>query len=73
MDPATQFAATPCNRWLGCRLLERSRERVVVELPVRLGASIAVCQCTIEQDGRLVASGTFTFLLRDRPSPSVSV
>ncbi len=30
-----RFAATPCNRWLGLRLVSRSRERVELELPVR--------------------------------------
>lgn len=30
-----RFAATPCNRWLGLRLVSRSKERVELELPVR--------------------------------------
>ncbi len=131
MDPAATFAATPCNRLLGLRLVHRSPERVVVELPLRpellqeegvvqgglltaladtaavwllwpdldprlamtgidcsmqflgagradggplvatatplrVGATIAVCESRLEQDGRLVAKGTFTFLLRPR-------
>jgi uncharacterized protein (TIGR00369 family) len=134
------FAATPCNRWLGLVLVERSAQRVVVELPVRaellqeegvvqggiltaladtcavwllwpdlgptrtmtgvdcamqflgagradggplhavatplrVGGTIAVCESVVTQEGRLVAKGTFTFLLRERrstapPSPS---
>jgi uncharacterized protein (TIGR00369 family) len=131
VDPATRFAATPCNRLLGLALVQRSAERVVVELPVRsellqeegvvqggvltaladaaavwllwpdlaparamtgidcqmqflgagragggplvatatplrVGATIAVAESVIEQDARLVAKGTFTFLLRAR-------
>jgi uncharacterized protein (TIGR00369 family) len=30
-----RFAATPSNRWLGLVLVERTAQRVVVELPVR--------------------------------------
>ncbi len=131
MDLAATFAGTPCNRWLGLELVERSRERVVVQLPVRpellqeegvvqggvltaladttavwllwpdlgpgramtgidctmqflgaaradggalravaaplrVGSTIAVCESVVTQDGRLVAKGTFTFLLRAR-------
>lgn len=134
MDPAATFAATPCNHLLGFRLVQRSRDRVVVEMPVRRdllqeegvvqgglltaladtaavwllwpdlgddrtmtgidcsvqflgpglgaggplvatatplrqGGTIAVCESRIEQDGRLVAKGTFTFLLRARQRP----
>lgn len=136
MDPAATFAATPCNHLLGFRLVQRSRDRVVVEMPVRSdllqeegvvqgglltaladtaavwllwpdlgadramtgidcsvqflgpgllaggplvatatplrrGSTIAVCESRIEQDGRLVAKGTFTFLLRARQRPPV--
>ena len=35
MDSAARFAATPCNRMFGFRLLQRTPERVDVELPVR--------------------------------------
>ncbi len=132
MDLGERFAATPCNRLFGFRLLLRSAERVEIELPVRaeflqeegvvqggiltaladtaavyllwpdlparrtmtgidcsmrflgaasatggplvatavplrLGGTIGVCESTIHQDDRLVAKGTFSFLLRDRP------
>ena len=125
------FANTPCNRWLGFRLLERSAERVVIEqtvrtemlqeggvvqgglltaladtaavyllwpdlredqtmtgttvsmqflagalpdneplqaeaVPLRIGGTVAVCESTVRQGSRLVAKGTFTFLLRQR-------
>lgn len=125
------FANTPCNRWLGFRLLERSAERVVIEqtvrtemlqeggvvqgglltaladtaavyllwpdlrenqtmtgttvsmqflagalpseeplqaeaVPLRIGRTVAVCESTVRQGSRLVAKGTFTFLLRER-------
>jgi uncharacterized protein (TIGR00369 family) len=131
VDALAGFAAVPCNRLFGFRLLCRSAERVAIELPVRadfvqeagvvqggiltaladtaavyllwpdlgpgrtmtgtacamqflaaaradggplhaiavplrIGATIAVCESTIEQAGRLVAKGTFSFLLRDR-------
>lgn len=39
---------------------------IAVAQPVRIGRTIAVCERTVRQDGRLVATGTFTFLLRDR-------
>lgn len=135
MPSDAHFATTPCNRLLGFRLVERSPQRVVVELPVRtellqeegvvqggiltaladtaavwllwpdlgparsmtgidcsvqflgagradggalvatatplrVGRTIAVCESRIEQDGRLVAKGTFTFLLRDQRAPT---
>jgi uncharacterized protein (TIGR00369 family) len=101
------FANTPCNRWLGFRLLERSAERVVIEQTVRtemlqeggvvqgglltaladtaavyllwpdlrqdqtmtgttVGRTVAVCESTVRQGSRLVAKGTFTYLLRER-------
>lgn len=34
--------------------------------PVRIGGTIAVGESTVHQGDRLVAKGTFTFLLRDR-------
>jgi uncharacterized protein (TIGR00369 family) len=37
-----------------------------VATPLRVGGTIAVCESRVEQDGRLVAKGTFTFLLRAR-------
>jgi len=129
-----RFAATPCNRWLGLRLVSRSAERVVVEMPVRaefvqeegvvqggiltaladttavwlvwpdlgadrtmtgiegsmrflapglanggalvatatplrVGRTVAVCETVVRQDGRDVAKGTFTFLIRERRAP----
>ncbi|MCA8966760.1 MAG: PaaI family thioesterase [Planctomycetes bacterium] len=35
MDPAAVFARTPCNRFLGIELVDASRERVELSLPVR--------------------------------------
>lgn len=35
--------------------------------PLRVGTTIAVCESRIEQAQRLVAKGTFSFLLRQRP------
>jgi uncharacterized protein (TIGR00369 family) len=130
-DPAVVFASTPCNRWLGFRLVAASRERVELELPVRAellheegvvqggiltaladtaavyliwpflpadrgmtgtgvamvflsaalpdqgplravatplrqGRTLAVHESEVWQGDRLVAKGTFTFLLRER-------
>ena len=42
---------------------------VATATPLRVGRTIAVCESRIEQDGRLVAKGTFTFLLRDQRAP----
>lgn len=130
------FDRTPCNRWFGFVLVERSAQRVVVELPVRdellqeagvvqggvitaladtaavyllwpdlgptrtmtgidcqmqflgaggkgdaalvatatplrTGGTIAVAESVVTQGARLVAKGTFTFLLRERrPEPA---
>lgn len=131
MDPGERFAATPCNRLFGFRLLARSADRVEIELPVRpeflqeegvvqggiltaladtaavyllwpdlpadrtmtgtdcsmrflgaatatdgplraiavplrVGRTIGVCETTVHQHDRLVAKGTFSFLLRRR-------
>ena len=41
---------------------------VATATPLRVGSTIAVAESRIEQDGRLVAKGTFTFLLRERRS-----
>ncbi len=45
---------------------------VACATPLRIGRTIAVCECRIEQGTALVAKGTFTFLVRERsarPSP----
>lgn len=132
-DPngSADFARTPCNQWLGFRLVQRSAERVeiaqsvrremlqetgvvqgglltaladaaavyllwpdladqrtmtgttvsmqflaaalpdlgelyAVAVPLRIGSTVAVCESSVTQAGRLVAKGTFTFLLRDK-------
>lgn len=125
------FGDTPCNRWLGFRLVQRSAERVeiaqsvrhemlqetgvvqgglltaladtaavyllwpdlaetrtmtgttvsmqflagalpdqgelcAVAVPLRIGRTVAVCESSVTQGGRLIAKGTFTFLLRNK-------
>ena len=125
------FDATPCNRWLGFRLLQCGPERVEIEqpvrpemlqetgivqgglltaladtaavyllwpdlaatktmtgttvsmsflagavagaeplrataMPLRIGRTLAVCESYVYQGERMVAKGTFTFLLRDK-------
>lgn len=41
-----------------------------VATPLRVGRTVAVCESEVHQGARLVAKGTFTFLLRDAgPSP----
>jgi acyl-coenzyme A thioesterase PaaI-like protein len=37
-----------------------------VAVPLRVGQTVAVCESCIHQGERLVAKGTFTFLLRDK-------
>jgi len=129
-SPSGGFDQTPCNRWLGFRLLEQSPERVevaqsiqnemlqetgvvqgglltaladtaavyllwddlgddrtmtgttvsmqflsaarpeggelrAVAVPLRVGRTVAVCESSVRQGDRLIAKGTFTFLLRD--------
>jgi len=125
------FEHTPCNRWLGFRLVQQSAARVeiaqsvrpemlqetgvvqgglltaladtaavyllwadlgdsrtmtgttanmqflsaarlgagdlrAVAVPLRVGRTVAVCESSVHQGDRLVAKGTFTFLLRDK-------
>lgn len=125
------FQRTPCNRWLGFRLVQRSAQRVeiaqsvrsemlqetgvvqgglltaladtaavyllwpdlgaertmlgttvsmqflagalpdkgdlyAVAIPLRIGRTVAVCESSVTQGTRLIAKGTFTFLLRDK-------
>lgn len=35
-------------------------------VPVRIGRTIAVCDCEVRQGGTLIAKGTFTYLIRQR-------
>ncbi len=35
--------------------------------PLRIGGTIGVCESVVRQGDRLVAKGTFTFLVRERP------
>ena len=35
--------------------------------PLRVGRTVAVCESELRQGDRLVAKGTFTFLLRPKP------
>ena len=41
-----------------------------VATPLRVGGTIAVCESVVTQGERLVAKGTFTFLLRERRLPA---
>ncbi|MCB9879562.1 MAG: PaaI family thioesterase [Planctomycetes bacterium] len=41
---------------------------VAVATPLRIGRTMAVCESEVRQDGRLVAKGTFPFLLQPRPA-----
>jgi uncharacterized protein (TIGR00369 family) len=57
---------------LGCSMQFLSSGRLeeaplrATAVPLRLGRTVAVCETVVEQGGRLVAKGTFTFLVRDR-------
>ena len=37
-----------------------------IAVPLRVGRTVAVCESSVHQGDRLVAKGTFTFLLRDK-------
>ena len=39
--------------------------RAIAE-PLRIGRTVAVCECSVLQGDRLIAKGTFTFLLREQ-------
>ena len=132
MTAPDAFQRTPCNRWLGFELVERSAQRCVIRqrvrpemlqetgvvqgglltalcdtaavyllwpdlppdrtmigttcsmqflaaalpgelplearaTPLRVGRTVAVCESELHQGARLVAKGTFTFLLRPKP------
>ena len=43
---------------------------VAVATPLRVGATLAVCESEVRQGDRLCAKGTFTFLLRAGSRPS---
>ncbi len=53
-------------RFLGAAVLEGG-PLLAIATPLRIGGTIAVCESTIQQAARLVAKGTFSFLLRQRP------
>lgn len=60
------MTGTGCSmHFLGPALASGGPLRAVA-VPLRIGGTIAVCESSIEQDGRPVAKGTFSFLLRRR-------
>lgn len=60
------MTGTGCTmNFLGAARLGEEPLRATAE-PVRIGSTLAVCESTLTQGQRLVAKGSFTFLIRDR-------
>lgn len=73
LGPARAMTGIDCSvQFLGAGM-PGGGPLVATARPLRVGRTIAVCESTVEQDGRLVAKGTFTFLLRDRRPATPSV
>lgn len=68
LPPERTMTGTSCTmHFLGAGLADGGPLRAVA-IPVRIGGTLAVCESTIEQGDRLIAKGTFTFLVRPRRS-----
>lgn len=66
LPPDRAMTGTCCTmHFLGAAIPGNEPLRAVAE-PVRIGGTLAVCESTITQGDRLVAKGTFTFLIRER-------
>lgn len=60
------MTGTGCSmNFLGAALPNGAPLRAVAT-PVRVGTTMAVCESVVTQGDRLVAKGTFTFLVRER-------
>ena len=70
LGPARAMTGVDCSmQFLGAGRAGSGPLRAVAT-PLRVGGTIAVCETVVTQDGRLVAKGTFTFLLRARREPA---
>ncbi len=67
--PATRtMTGTSCTMHFLSAALADGGPLQAIAIPVRIGGTLAVCESTIVQGERLVAKGTFTFLVRARRS-----
>ena len=61
----TITGTTISMQFLAAALPDRGELRAIAE-PLRVGRTVAVCESSVHQGDRLVAKGTFTFLLRQK-------
>lgn len=66
LGPARTMTGTGCTMQFLAAADPAGPPLRATAVPLRTGRTIAVCESTIEQGPRLVAKGTFSFLLRDR-------
>lgn len=66
LAPARTMTGIGCNvQFLSGATIDGGAVRAIAA-PLRIGATIAVCESVLLQGERVVAKGTFTFLLRER-------
>ncbi|HEX5050668.1 MAG TPA: PaaI family thioesterase [Planctomycetota bacterium] len=66
LPPDRGMTGIECKmNFLGAAMLSAG-PLVATATPLRIGRTIAVCETVVQQAGRTVAKGTFTFLLRPR-------
>lgn len=66
LGPARTMTGTGCSLQFLASATAAGGPLLATATPLRIGRMLAVCESVVQQDGRLVAKGTFTFLLRDR-------
>ena len=66
LGPARSMTGTECSMHFLAAAAPQGPPLRATAVPLRIGRTLAVCESTIEQGGRLVAKGTFSFLLRER-------
>lgn len=66
LPPGRWMTGIECSmRFLAPALVDGG-DLVATAVPLRVGGTIATCESVVTQGQRVVAKGTFTFLLRDR-------
>jgi uncharacterized protein (TIGR00369 family) len=68
LPPDRTMTGTGCTMNFLAAAVPGGQPLRAVAVPVRIGGTLAVCESTISQGERLLAKGTFTFLVRERRS-----
>lgn len=66
LPPARAMTGIECSMRFLAPALADGGDLVATAVPLRIGSTIATCESVVTQGQRVVAKGTFTFLLRDR-------